>query len=137
MEKFQKADNNIKQEILGVSNELNSFKSEFKEELNKIKKTIDDVENNQEELASEYESQKGKIKEVMNDSKKLFGENQQLNSNINIFTESLYSEKIKLAQLAQYTHSSFMVELSGILCQRGENVIDLTGKVLVAANITG
>ena len=65
------------------------------------------------------------------------GENQQLNSNINILTESLYSEKIKLAQLPQYIHSSFMIELSGIFCQRGENVIDLTGKVVVAANITG
>ena len=51
----------------------------------------------------------------MNDNKKLFRENQQLNnSNKNILTESLASEKIKLYQLAQYTCSSFMVKLSVI-----------------------
>ena len=47
----------------------------------------------------------------MNDNKKLFRENQQLNSNINILTESLCSEKIKLNQLGQYTRSSFKVKL--------------------------
>ena len=64
-------------------------------------------------------------------------ENQQLNSNINILTESPTSEKIKLNQLAQYTRSSFTIELTGIPCQRGGGVIDLTGKVVEAANITG
>ena len=72
----------------------------------------------------------------MNDNKKLFKENQQLNSNINILTEFPTSEKIKLNQLAQYTRSSFMAELSGIARQRGEDVIDLTGKVAEAAKIT-
>ena len=47
----------------------------------------------------------------MNDNKKLFRENQQLNSNINILTESIFNEKIKLDQLGQYTHSSFKVKL--------------------------
>ena len=51
-----KTEHNTKQEILGVSNELNSFKLEFKEELHKIKKTIDDAENSQEQLAVEYEN---------------------------------------------------------------------------------
>ena len=61
-----------KQEILGVSNELNSFKLEFKEELHNIKKTIDDIENSQEQLAADYENQKGKInKELMNKQKSL------------------------------------------------------------------
>ena len=73
----------------------------------------------------------------MNDNKNLFKENQRLSSNINILTESLTSEKIKLNQLAQYTRSSLMVELSGIPHQRGEDVIDLTGTVVEAANITG
>ena len=47
----------------------------------------------------------------MNNNKKHFKENPQLNSNINILTESLTSEKIKLNQLAQDTCSSFMDEL--------------------------
>ena len=115
LKKSSKTEHNIKQEIFGVSYELNSFKLEFKEELHKIKKTIDNVENSQEQLAAEYENQKGKIKELINDNKKLFKENQQLKSNINILTESLTGEKIKLNLLApQYTCSSFMVELSGI-----------------------
>ena len=68
---LEKTEYNIKQEILGVSNKLNSFKLEFKEKLHKIKKT-DDVKNSQKQLAAEYMSQKGKIKELMNDNKKLF-----------------------------------------------------------------
>ena len=36
--KSSKTEHNIKQEIFGVSYELNSFKLEFKEELHKIKK---------------------------------------------------------------------------------------------------
>ena len=51
----------------------------------------------------------------MNGNKKIFRENEQLNnSNINILTESLTSEEIKLNQLARYTCSSFMVKLSVI-----------------------
>ena len=38
LEKISKTEHNIKQEILGVSNELNSFKLEFKEKLHKVKK---------------------------------------------------------------------------------------------------
>ena len=72
LEKISKTEHNIKQEILGVSNELNSFKLEFKEKLHKIKKTMDDVENSQEQLAAEYVNQRGKIKELMSDNKKLF-----------------------------------------------------------------
>ena len=60
MKKIPIKNHNIKQEILGVSNELNSFELEFKEELHKIKKTIDDAEISQEHLAAEYENQKGK-----------------------------------------------------------------------------
>ena len=56
IKKNSKTKHNTKQEILGVSNELNFFKLEFKEELHKIKKTIDDVENSQEQLAVEYEN---------------------------------------------------------------------------------
>ena len=46
------------------------------------------------------------------------------------FSGSINSEKIKLNQLAQYTCSTFMVELSGIPHQGGEDVTDLTGKVV-------
>ena len=60
MRKISIKDHDIKQEILGVSNELNSFELELKEELHKIRKTIDDVEISQEHLAAEYENQKGK-----------------------------------------------------------------------------
>ena len=60
MKKIPIKNHNIKQEILGVSNELNSFELEFKEELHKIKKTIDDAAISQEHLAAEYENQKGK-----------------------------------------------------------------------------
>lgn len=47
----------------------------------------------------------------MNDNQKLIRENEQLISNTNILTESLTNEKMKLNQLAQYTRSSFIVEV--------------------------
>lgn len=73
----------------------------------------------------------------MNDNQKLIRENEQLISNTNILTESLTNEKMKLNQLAQYTPSSFIVELSGIHHQGGDDISDLISKVVEAAKITG
>ena len=60
-----------------------------------------------------------------------------MTTKINILTESLTSKKIKLNQLAQYTSSFRLVEMSGISHQGGVDVIDLIGKTVEVANITG
>ena len=57
--------------------------------------------------------------------KKMFSENQQLHNKIKALYYSQEENQIEINKLAQYNRQSFMLELSDILQQDDENVIDI------------
>ena len=131
-EKFAEFEHSLKNDIVDLRNDVNSVKELNKKELSKVRESVNDIADGQKCIEKEFEDQKGKIKDLIMD-KKMFSENQRLHNEIKALYQSQEEKQIKINKLAQYNRSSIMLELSGILRQYDENVMDLVNKNALVA----
>ena len=72
---------------------------------------------------------------MIKDNKKMFSENQRLHNEIRALYQGQEENQTEIKKLAQYSRSSFMLELSGIPRQNDENAIDLVNKTVSQIDI--
>ena len=113
-EKFAKFEHSLRNDIVNLSNDLNSVKELNKKELSKVRESVNDIEDDQKFIEKEFEDQKRKIKDLINDNKKMFLENQRLHNEIKALYQCQEDNQIEMNKMAQYSRSSFTLELSGI-----------------------
>ena len=113
---------------VNLRHDLNSVKELKKKELSKVRESVNDIADDQKLIDKESEEQNKKIEDLIKDNKKMFSGNQWLHNEIK-------ENQIEINKLTSHNRSSFILELSGILWQDDENVIDLVNNTAVIAGV--
>ena len=132
-EKFAVMAAQIRNDINEVKEDLARYKAENNIEIEKLKKTVSDVETSQEFLTDD-ESIK-RVNNLIDNNKKMHLENQRLNVDIKDLKTQLQQSKDELNLHSQYIRSSWMVEISGILVKKDENLYNIISKIIDLAGI--
>ena len=127
-EKFAVMAAQIRNDINEVKEDLARYKAENNIEIEKLKKTVSDVETSQEFLTDD-ESIK-RVNNLIDNNKKMHLENQRLNADIKDLKTQLQQSKDELNLHSQYIRSSWMVEISGILVKKDENLYNIISKII-------